>query len=133
MSVAEKNGEVVGHGPFALQEKAVCDDGIKGSQRHIVGQEVGVRHPIDVANTQRIGPNGVLPYVGFGAWNDQIMAESHHFALLREHIVAIGVLQSVATITSGGHSLYDKTAPSVGTTYTEHGQFSESAVGLIGI
>ena len=121
VAIAEVEGQFVGLLTLCLQQVAVGLLSREGQQRDVVGQEMRIGNAQDVVNVERVAPDGVLTGIGLPRRLEGLMAEGQLLTLLVEHEVAVGILQSIGTISARCHTLDGEMAPAVSTRDAHHG------------
>ena len=129
VAIAEIHREMVGLFAVDAEQIAIGLHLLKGRQRDVIRQEMGVAHALDVGNVERIAPHGVLSDVGFIGGLKRIVVESNLLTLLVELIVAIHILQGIDAIGARFHAFDDEMAATVGATHAQHGQRLKGRVG----
>ena len=128
VAITEEESELLRRLPLVLQEEAVRLRLLEAEQRHVVGQEVGVVYAQDVADMQRVAPDGVLSHVRFPRGFDAVVQETYHLALLSEDEVAVGILQGIDAIVARCHTLDGELSATVGARNADHGLGVEERV-----
>ena len=89
---------------------------------------MSVVHGCDAPDVERVGPDGVVPYVRFRRRHDDVVVESHHLVLLRVAVIAVNIFQGEDAVGAVGNTLDDKMAARVGAGHTEERTGAEDAV-----
>ena len=132
-AVAEEQREAVGLLAFRLEEESVGLHVFERSEHEVVGREAYVSRLLYVLDMQRVEPKRVLSQgvAERGAYG--VVRESHLLAFLREHIVAVLVVESVDAVSARRHALYDEVSARVGTRHAQHGHLHEARVAHLGV
>ena len=80
---------------------------------------------------ERVAPDGVLSDVGLRRGHDDVVAEGYLLALLREDVVAIGLLQGIDTVLARSDTFHLEAPGGVGARYSEHGCGGECRVAQV--
>ena len=114
VSVGEIERQPVGFLTLGFDEHTVGHRLGEGTQDDIVGHIVDVRDWNNTINVQGVLPDGVVARVGLRRWCEDIVRVANLLTLLRERVVAVGILQGEGTVAAGGDALDDEVAATVG-------------------
>ena len=114
VSVGEIERQPVGVLALCFDEHTVGHRLGEGTQDDVVGHVVDVRDRNNTINVQGVLPDGVVARVGLRRRSEDIVRVANLLTLLRECVVAIGILQGEGTVAAGGDALDDEVAATVG-------------------
>ena len=106
VSGTEEEREVVGFLALVFHQIALGLCLGEGTQYDIVGQEVGKACLVDVLDMEGVTPDGVLAHVGLRRGYDDVAVEGYFLTFLREHIVAVGILQRIDVVLARSHAFH---------------------------
>ena len=120
-------------GTFGLQQVPVGLLGQKGSEHHVIGQEVDVGHTCYGVDVQCVSPHGVLSDVGFARWNHHSVTECQHLAALTVGVVAVHVVEGIHPVGAWCHSLDGEVSAAVGACHPAQGFFGKNGVAQVAV